>query len=319
MRGERAVIGIACAAALAAVVAPGCSLGAGTGTCAGTLDVPDCWSGQFDLHPDFFAAIPGDKPQYPASSTGTMIIRIQHGSDYETFSDGLAILIDDVGAVRGDPAADGTPRASLLHQPLVVSLSPDVVPPGVPVSSIPDPSIVHATLYLDATCRTQDEALYAMSAVSGVDTDGECRRPEGGEPALDCPGAPVESDGGVIASGGDAGLGAEAGLDAGGAADATLDGGASGAGGDGGDAASTPTPGSGSIGTSTITFDDLFDNNPVESNASQRLSQGSFEFYLADPRDICPGGQGPPPRCEGHLKGTFKFYFQRGIPAQPFP
>ena len=39
-------------------------------------------------------------------------------------------------------------------------------------------------------------------------------------------------------------------------------------------------------------------------------------FY---PREICPGGIGPPPRCRGDLKGSFKFYFERGQPAQPFP
>ena len=42
-------------------------------------------------------------------------------------------------------------------------------------------------------------------------------------------------------------------------------------------------------------------------------------FYLADPRQISPGGLGPPPPCWGHLKGNFHFYFQRGRPAQPFP
>jgi hypothetical protein len=270
----------------------------------GTLDVPDCWSGAFDLHPDFFAAIPGDRPQYPASSTGSMIIRIQHGSDYETFSDGLSILIDDVGAIRGDPAADGSPQPSLLGQSLVVSLPADVVPPGVPVTAVASPSIVHASLYLDATCRTQDDALYAMGAVSGVDPDGECRRPEGGEPTLDCPGPATQAEGGV----GDGGLD--------GSTDATSSQGDAAAPSEGG---TSPEAGAGSIGTSTITFDHLFDNNPDESNASQRLTQGSFEFYLADPRNICPGGLGPPPRCEGHLKGTFKFYFQRGIPTQPFP
>src|SRR5450631_3589896 len=92
--------------ALAAVVAPACSLGAGTGTVKGSLNVPDCWSGPFDLHPDFFAAA-------PTSATDSLQIRIQHGGDYETFSDGLMILVDDVGEVRGDPASDGTPRPSL--------------------------------------------------------------------------------------------------------------------------------------------------------------------------------------------------------------
>jgi hypothetical protein len=70
---------------------------------------------------------------------------------------------------------------------------------------------------------------------------------------------------------------------------------------------------------STITFTSLFNANPDETNAAERLSSGSFDFYLADPREICPGGLGPPPPCRGHIHGTFSFYFQRGRPAQPFP
>ena len=83
------------------------------------------------------------------------------------------------------------------------------------------------------------------------------------------------------------------------------------AGGDGG--AGTP------IGTSTIVFNNLFDGNENESDAAKRLTDATFDFYLADPREICSGGLGPPPPCRGHLSGNFRFYFQRGRPAQPFP
>jgi len=295
----RGPLRLGCLAALAAVLAPACSLGAGTGTCSGTLDVPDCWSGPFDLHPNFFAAVPATTPEFPTVTSDALQIRVQNGGDYETFSDGLMILVDDVGQIRGDPAPDGTARPSLLGQPLAVSLEPSVVPPGVPITPVASPRIVHAALYLDNTCRTQNDSLYAMDAVTGVDPlDGECWRPEAGEPALACPGpAALGSDGGIVS------------LDA--SVDATVDGG--GPAGDAGDAAATI------IGTSTITFTSLFDGNPDESNASQRLTQADFEFYIADPSEICPGGLGPPPRCRGHLKGSFKFYFQRGRPAQPFP
>ena len=290
----RRVVLLATVATLGAALAPGCSLGSGSGTCSGTLDVPDCWSGGFDLHPDFFAAVPGATPEYPQTSNDALQIRIQHGGDYETFSDGLIILVDDAGEVRGDPDSHGNPRPSLLGQALVVSLPPNVLPSGVPVTPVGSLRIVTASLYLGSTCRVQNDALYAVNAVSGVDADGECRSPEGGEAPLACP-APATAvtgpDGGVVSSEGGAVL-----ADAG---------------------AASPIPGA--IGTSTITFKTLFDGNPDESNAGQRLSDGAFDFYFADPRNICPGGLGPPPRCEGHLKGSFKFYFQRGRPAQPFP
>jgi len=287
--------GCALAAALAAALAPGCSLGNGTGTCTGELDVTDCWSGCFDLHPNFFAAVPEQNgPQ--------LQIRIQNGGDYESFSDGLTVTVEDLHEVRGDPAPDGTPRPSLLGQPLVVALPPSVVPPGMPVTPVTNPSIVSAALYLQRTCRTQNVALSAVAACSGVAPDaGTCNTLTGTPPA--CP--PVATaDGGAdagAAAGADAATttGADASADAAPAAD----GGAA----------------SGGVGQSTITFTSLFDGNPAEANAAQRLIEGSFDLYLADPREICSGGSGPPPPCRGHLTGTFRFYFQRGRPAQPFP
>ena len=272
---------MAVVASVAIAVAPGCSLGEGSGSASGILDVPLCWSGNFDLKPDFFAAVP--------STSGALQIRVQNGGDFETFSDGLAIQVDDVGKIRGDPLPDGTGRPSLFGTPLVVGLPPGVTPPGVPLMAVANPPIVHATLYLQRSCRTQNVALHAMSAVS-LNPDGTCARPDGGEPPLPC-GAPATIDGGMTL---------DAGTDAG--STSTSDGG-------------TPT----STATSTIVFDSLFDGNPDESNAKQRLTAAHFEFFLADPREICPGGLGPPPRCRGDLKGNFKFYFQRGRPAQPFP
>jgi hypothetical protein len=287
------IAGVAVAAAIAAGIAPGCSLGEGEGTVSGTLDVPDCWSGVFDLKPDFFAAVPsstaangGGSPN--AGTSDALLLRIQNGGDFESFSDGLAILIDDAGEVRGDPAADGTPRPSLLGKNLVVSLPDGVEPSGVPIAPVPNPGIVHATLYLEKTCRTQNVALYALSAVT-LNPDGTCNRPDSGDAPLPCDGPAEVSvpDGGiptVIPPDG----GADAGV-------------------------------TGRIAASFINFTSLFDGNPDESNAQKRLTSATFHFYLADPREICPGGVGPPPRCRGDLTGNFSFYFERGQPAQPFP
>jgi len=269
-------------ATLGTLLAPGCSIGTGSGSARGTLDVPDCWSGDFDLRPDFFAAVP--------SASTALQIRIQNGGDFESFSDGIAFLVDDVGKVRGDPLPDGTMRPSLLGQTLVVAIPPSVRPAGVPLTAIAHPAIVHASLYLQRTCRTQNLALYAMDAVT-VNADGSCQRPDGGEPPDPC-GSPAT----VPPAGVDAGPTAQA-----------LDGGA-----DGGATAQR-------VGESTIVFRSMFDANPAEANAQQRLTDADFELFFADPREICPGGLGPPPRCRAHLKGSFRFYFERGRPAQPFP
>ena len=72
-------------------------------------------------------------------------------------------------------------------------------------------------------------------------------------------------------------------------------------------------------GKSLIAFTYVFDGKVDEPQAAERLTSGCFDVYLADPREVAPGGLGPPPRCRGHIRGTFSFYFERGRPSQPFP
>jgi hypothetical protein len=263
-----------------------CSIGTGEGSVTGTLDVPDCWSGPFNLQPTFFGAVPYDN---------TLELRIQNGGDYETFSDGVQILIDSLSAIRGSST-----QASLYGQALTVSLPVGVSPPGVPLSGNPDPSIVHLTLYLQRTCPTQSVALYAMESVS-LNAAGGCDARDAGAAQITCPGSGVGlADAGAT---GDAGGVADAGAVADASASVSGEAGAA-------------AP---SVGHSTITFSSLFDGNPNEVSADLRLNQGTFQVYLADPREGCPGGGGPPPPCRGMLTGNFKFYFERGKPAQPFP
>jgi hypothetical protein len=316
VRGRR-IVGAALGVAAFAAFPPGCSLGEGQGSVTGTLDVPLCWSGLFDLKPDFFAAVPSPNTGTPSGS-GALEIRIQNGGDFEAFSDGLSILVDDAGQVRGDPDPNGNMRPSLLGKTLIVSLPAGVTPPGVPLKANPTPDIVHATLYLQKTCRTQNVALYAMDAVS-LEPDGTCNRPDGGEPPLACQTtAAMGSDGGALTAA-DAGVAASFPPDSGTAPDSGTLPDASAAAMDGGEAGTASEAGGvPTTGTSTITFTSLFDGNPNEENAQKRLTNATFHFYLADPREVCPGGLGPPPRCRGELTGYFKFYFQRGRPAQPF-
>jgi hypothetical protein len=159
--------------------------------------------------------------------------------------------------------------------------------------AVANPSFVHATLYPERTCRTQNVALYAMDAVT-LEADGTCNRQDGGDPPLPC---------GALAGAPDAG-GSEGGGDTSFAVECTT---------------FRSERVSASVATSMIQFRSLFDGDVNESNGQQRLTDADFDLYLADPRDVCPGGLGPPPRCRAHLKGHFHFYFQRGRPAQPFP
>lgn len=253
-------VGFGCALAFAGAAAvPSCSLGGGQGSVTGNLDVVDCWSGPFNLQPDFFAAVPYRQE---------LLIRIQNGGDYENFSDGVSILVDDVNQVRG----------GMLGKAIPVALQPEVTPPGVPIAVVPDPAIVHFSLYLQRSCRLETPALYVTREVT-LNQDGSC-------------GAGADSGAQTLACNPDAGP----------------DGGA-----DAGAPAALPTA------KSTITFASLFDGDPDEADAQKRLTDATFDVYLADPREVCPGGVGAPPRCRGHLTGSFRFYFQRGRPAQPFP
>jgi hypothetical protein len=297
-RSKRSVaVGSTIALLILGAIVPACSLGEGKGDVNGELNIPDCWAGQFNLNPDFFAAVP---------YRSQLILRIQNGSDYQSFADGLSIQIDDLNKIQ----------SGLLGQKLEVSISAGVSPPGVPLKAVPNPAIVHSTLYLQRSCRVQNVALYAVDQVT-LNSQGNCADEPtdagnvptaGASSACGATSTLPPDDGGVSDGGVDAG--AEGGAPAaGGAADASS-----------GADASVPASSTPNVSArSWILFRSLFDGNPDESDASKRLNDADFEFFLADPRETCPGGFGPPPPCRGHIKGTFKFYFERGRPAQPFP
>ena len=132
----------------------------GEGSVTGELDVVDCWSGNFDLEPNFFGA---------AVYEDTLTLRIQRDSDFFTFADGVAILIDDLHAIRGDDQ-----RPSQYGAAIPVGLPSGVAPPGSPVAADPTPTTVHLNLYLQKTCRTQNVALHAAEAVQ-LNADGSCQ------------------------------------------------------------------------------------------------------------------------------------------------
>lgn len=255
----RRTLSAAALATLLVGLSPACSQGEGEGRITGTLNVPSCWSGAFELSPDFFGAVPYREG---------LQLRIQSGSDYESFSDGLSILLYDISKIRPDPSRGFPGR---YKEPLTVDLPPEVTPPGVPVEANPDPSIVGMTLYLQKTCRTQNVTLHAIKEVS-IANDGSCvaNAVMGADPTQGC--APdKESPAGV------------------------------------------------GTGRSVIAFTSVANGKLDEETAAERLTAGCFDIYLADPREEAPGGLGPPPRCRGHIKGSFSFFFERGRPAQPFP
>jgi hypothetical protein len=172
---SRALFSSVTLAMMAVVMSPACSQGEGDGSIQGTLNVPNCWTGGFDLNPNFFAAVP---------YRNEMTYRIQNGSDFQSFSDGLTILLTDITKVRPDPT---TGFAGAYRQPLRVDLPNAVTPPGVPVEPDPNPALVNMTLYLQKSCSTQVVALQAVDQVA-LPNDGTCtvQAQPGADPSQGC-------------------------------------------------------------------------------------------------------------------------------------
>lgn len=67
----------------------------------------------------------------------------------------------------------------------------------------------------------------------------------------------------------------------------------------------------------SIRFDSLFSGDPNEGDADERLTDASFDAVFADPRQLA-GEDGEDPKYQSRVTGHFRFFFQRGQPAQPF-
>lgn len=127
-------------------ICAGCSLGEGEGDVkSDALKAKDCWIGPYDLQPDFFAAVP---------SHDSVNIRVQRGTDIQEVSDGMAVLLQDLGNIH----------ESWLDKPLIVTLSPGILPPGATFPSPPPDGqpAVHMALYMQSSCHNLNTVLYAV-------------------------------------------------------------------------------------------------------------------------------------------------------------
>lgn len=106
----------------------GCSVGGGEGEVTGTVTAPGCEldMASYDMEPTFFGADAVEE---------MLEIRIQRGSDLETFSDGLTILVTDAGRVRAD----------LLGVPIELTGEAD--------------ALVQMNVYLNGTCKPERSEL----------------------------------------------------------------------------------------------------------------------------------------------------------------
>jgi hypothetical protein len=61
-----------------------------------------------------------------------------------------------------------------------------------------------------------------------------------------------------------------------------------------------------------ITFTSLYSGDPNEGDTDDRLTEARFDAIFADPRNL------QDPNEQSRVQGYFRFFYQRGQPAQPF-
>jgi hypothetical protein len=74
-----------------------------------------------------------------------------------------------------------------------------------------------------------------------------------------------------------------------------------------------------------VTFSSLFSGDRNENDSGERFTSADFTATVTDPRDAELVAEGDttrveyPPETTSQVHGHFEFFFERGIPAQPFP
>jgi hypothetical protein len=127
VRGGIALLAIACAAA--------CSTGHGEGKLVGTVSIPGCRNGPYNLGPSAF---------FGQAVEQLLRIRVQRGSDLEVNSDGLAVLVTDATFVQRE----------FLDQDIDIA------------GSVPR---VDLSIYLNESCPPgRDKTPVVLPAVSGT-------------------------------------------------------------------------------------------------------------------------------------------------------
>lgn len=70
----------------------------------------------------------------------------------------------------------------------------------------------------------------------------------------------------------------------------------------------------------TVTFTELFSGDPNEDTGADRVTEATFDVMVGDPREAPRSGEGAGVvPTQSRLQGNFRFFFERGQPAQPFP
>jgi len=213
----------------------------------------------------------------------TLQIRVQHGADVQEISDGLSILIDDVPAIR--PRKGG--GDGLLGKKLLVNVPAELEP------------LAPANWTLGGAAN---EGCQAESFIAQLPTDDDTakNKKDKFQGLLDAFNAAPEPD-----------------LSAPSIVHMALY-----------LQQSCHNQNTVLYGVKgSIMFTSLFSGDPNEAAADAKLTEAVFDVWVGEPKPASAEGSGEMPQ-EGsgemtkqltNLKGYFRFYFQRGQPAQPFP
>jgi hypothetical protein len=269
--------------ALFAALVTGCSLGQGTGEVkSDKLFAHECW-GQIDGGGNPLEQTYDLQPDFFAANPyrSTVQIRVQHGNDLQEVSDGLSVLIDDVPKIR----------AALDVARTLQSSDAGVADAGEVDAGVADAG---ADGGAPASCGTSTAASGALGPHADGTATFQVALPAGvtppGSPAVPPP--DLLNDPPIVhmalylhrsCHNQNTVLYAVSG---------------------------------------TITFTALFSGDPNESSAAEKLIDvTNVDVQVGDIRDV-PLGAYPreiPCDLQSRLQGSFKFYFDRGQPAQPFP
>ena len=297
MRASRIGLAGCMGVAIAGASATGCSVGQGTGDvhtkglfardCWGSIpdaSVPQAVGACYNLQPDFFAAVP---------YRNTQTIRVQRGSDLTAVSDGILVVIDDVARIRTAIAAGGT--------------------------SAPDAGAGDAGGDAGGDGGTGAYGISAGGVTEPTSCDGDSSMPNPGDPPS-CAGVSPPAGAATFRVDVPAGVhnpGSSTQLPA--------------------DLAADPPIVHLSLYLQRschnqntvlqavdgwVAFKALFDGDPNESSADQKLTDATFDVQVGDTQtDVPPGAYigDVPSGLRSSLCGSFRFYFERGQPAQPFP
>jgi hypothetical protein len=277
--------------AFAAALSPlltACSLGQGSGeVTSDALFVHECWGQKFDD-----GTVRGDvydlKPDFFAAIPfrTTQMIRVQRGNDLQEVSDGLLVEIDDVDAIRSAITSFATLDAGLPdgNDPAPVDAGNPPADGGLPDGGddgSPPLCVPKGSDAGTSPAPSSDPRTFQVAIPAGV-------RPPG-SPSVPPP-----------------------------------------------DLLSNPPIVHMSLFlhrschnqntvlqavSGTITFRSLFSGNPNESQASEKLTDATFDVQMGDLADVPLGHYAREIPCElqSNVKGNFRFYFERGQPGQPFP